>query len=394
MIDQIKQKAQERLQDLVAIRRHLHRHPELSFQEHETSKYIQGKLREMDIPFEVMADTGIVALIHGAQEGRTIALRADIDALPIVEANDVDYCSTNRGVMHACGHDVHTTSLLGAAGILNDLRDELKGTIKLIFQPGEEKLPGGASLMIKAGALESPKPTSIYGQHVYPELEAGKVGFRPGQYMASTDEIYLTVKGKGGHAALPHRNVDPVLIASHIVVALQQVVSRRSHPGMPTVLSFGKIIGEGATNVIPNEVRLEGTLRTFDEDWRREAHRLIAEVAEGTARSMGGECEVDIHIGYPFVYNNEELTGRSIGWAKDFLGADNVIDLEMRMTAEDFSFYAQAMPGCFYRLGTRKGADGPMRGLHTPTFDVDESCLETGCGLMAWLAINELHHED
>lgn len=393
MIEQIRQKASERLNELVATRRHLHQHPELSFKEFETSRYIQQRLAEMGIPFQVMVDTGIVALIKGAQPGKVIALRADIDALPIHEKNEVDYCSQNAGVMHACGHDVHTTSLLGAAGILNDLRAEWKGTVKLIFQPGEEKLPGGASLMIKAGALESPSPSGIYGQHVYPELEAGKVGFRAGKYMASADEIYLRVIGKGGHAALPHRNVDPVLIASHIVVALQQVVSRNAHPGTPSVLSFGKIVGEGATNVIPSEVNLEGTFRTFDETWRKEAHEHIRSIATGVAKSMGGDCEVDIRIGYPFVLNDEKLTEKSKEWAKAYLGEDQVIDLDMRMTAEDFSFYAQAMPGCFYRLGTRQGADGPMLGLHTPTFDVNEHCLEVGCGLMAWLAINELNDE-
>ncbi|MEZ4721131.1 MAG: M20 family metallopeptidase [Flavobacteriales bacterium] len=390
MIDQIKSKAREIHPNLIEVRRRLHRHPELSFQEFETSKFIQNYLHQLGVEFQVMADTGIVAHIQGTEGGKVVALRADMDALPIREENNCDYRSENDGVMHACGHDVHTTSLLGVAEILQNMRLEFKGIIKLIFQPGEEKLPGGASLMIKAGALENPKPKGILGQHVYPELEAGKVGFRAGKYMASADEIYLKVIGKGGHAALPDRNIDPVLIASHIVVALQQVVSRRSHPGMPTVLSFGRIIGEGATNVIPDVVNLAGTFRTFDEEWRMEAHSIIEKLASETAMAMGAKCEVDIRKGYPFVLNDEELTKRSMQSAIEFLGRENVIDLEMRMTGEDFSYYTQQMPGCFYRLGTKSGSNGKYHGLHTPTFDVDENCLETGCGLMTWLCLKEL----
>lgn len=390
MIERIKEEASRLLPELVEIRRHLHKHPELSFEEFETSKFIQNKLTQLDIPFEVVSKTGVVALIEGGIEGKVIALRADMDALPIVETNEVDYASKNIGVMHACGHDVHTTSLLGVATILKKLAPELRGTIKLIFQLGEEKLPGGASLMIRDGALENPKPEAILGQHVYPELESGKVGFRPGKYMASADEVYLKVIGKGGHAALPDRNIDPVLITSHIIVAMQQIVSRRRHPNMPSVLSFGKVEALGATNVIPDNVEVAGTFRTFDEEWRLKAHDLIRELAENTAKAMGGECEVDIRVGYPFVKNDEALTVRSKNHAVDFLGSENVVDLEMRMTGEDFAYYSQVMPGTFYRLGTKQGFDGEMRGLHTSTFDVDESCLETGAGLMAYLAIKSL----
>lgn len=390
MIAQIKERAAAHFGKMVEIRRHLHRHPELSFHEFETSAYVQQQLSALGIPYTVMADTGVVALLKGRGEGKVIALRADLDALPITEQNEVPYCSANKGVMHACGHDVHTASLLGVAMILNDLREHFAGTLKLIFQPGEEKLPGGASVMIREGVLRDPAPSVIIGQHVYPELEAGKVGFRPGKYMASADELYLRVIGRGGHAALPQRNIDPVLIASHIVVALQQIASRRSSPLTPTVLSFGKITGNGATNVIPGEVLLEGTFRTFDEEWRNEAHELIRTMAAGIARSMGGDCEVDIRRGYPFVYNDETLTARAKQHAIEYLGAGNVVDLDMRMTAEDFSYYSQLMPGCFYRLGTFDPASGTLRALHTPTFDVDERCLGTGSGLMAWLAIKEL----
>lgn len=390
MKERIKQKAREIRDELIAIRRHLHQNPELSFKEYETSKFVQDQLIKLNIPFEVKADTGIVALINGKNDERVIALRADMDALPIQEENDCDYSSMNKGVMHACGHDVHTTSLLGVAMILKNIQSELNGTVKLIFQPGEEQIPGGATLMIKAGALDNPKPSAILGQHVYPELEAGKVGFRPGKYMASADEIYLKVIGKGGHAALPERNIDPVLIASHIIIALHQIASRRAHPGTPTVLSFGKVIANGATNVIPNEVNIAGTFRTFDEQWRREAHKLIDKIASQTAEAMGGRCEVDIRVGYPFVLNDPELTERSKQQAIEFLGENQVIDLDMRMTGEDFSFYTQLMPGCFYRLGTKNGPDGALKGLHTPTFNVDEKCLETGSGLMAWMAYKEL----
>lgn len=391
MKEKIQRKAREIYDELVEIRRHLHRTPELSFQEVETSKFIQSQLTRLEIPFDVVADTGIVAMINGKNSDKVIALRADIDALPIQEENDCVYHSINTGVMHACGHDVHTTSLLGVAMILKSLQSELYGSVKLLFQPGEEKLPGGATLMIKAGALEHPTPHGILGQHVYPELEAGKVGFRSGKYMASADEVYLKVIGKGGHAALPERNIDAVLISAHIIVALQQVTSRRAHPGTPTVLSFGKVSAKGATNVIPDEVNIAGTFRTFDETWRREAHLLIAKIASQTAEAMGAKCEVDIRVGYPFVMNDPELTTRSKSYAQEYLGPENVIDLDMRMTGEDFAFYSQVMPGCFYRLGTKNGSKGAFKGLHTSTFDVDERCLETGSGLMAFMAINELN---
>lgn len=390
MIDQIKIEANSLKAWLSETRRHLHAHPELSFKEYNTSAYIQNQLKSLSIPFEIMCETGIVAMIHGDSEGKVIALRADIDALPIHELNDVSYKSKSEGVMHACGHDVHATSLLGTAAILVRMKQHIKGSIKLIFQLGEEKLPGGASMMIDAGVLRNPEPAFIVGQHVYPELEAGKVGFRSGKYMASADEIHLTVIGKGGHAALPERNIDPVLIASHIIVALQQLVSRRTHPGLPCVLSFGKVEANGATNVIPDKVLIAGTFRTFDENWRKSAHSIIKEIAENTAAAMGGKCEADIGIGYPYVENDPETTQLAKEAAIDFLGHDNVVDLDMRMTAEDFAFYSQQIPGTFYRLGTRLSNEAPARGLHTPTFDVDERCLEIGAGLMAYVALKQL----
>jgi amidohydrolase len=392
LIQLIKQKAAAYKAEVIAIRQHLHQHPELSFKEFKTADFIENKLNEYGITNQKrLVKTGIIALIEGKNPTKkTIALRADIDALPILETNEVDYKSANEGVMHACGHDVHTSSLLGVAKILNELKNEFEGTVKLVFQPGEEIIPGGASLIIKEGGLENPSPSKMFGQHVYPQLEAGKVGFRPGMYMASADEIYVTVKGKGGHAALPQLNIDPILIASHIIVALQQIVSRGAHPTVPTVLSFGKIIGEGATNVIPDEVKLEGTFRTMNEEWRAKAHLKMKKMAEDIAEGMGGECIFDIHVGYPFLVNDEELTARAKQGAIEFLGEENVVDLDLRMTAEDFAFYSQLLPTCFYRLGVKNEQKQINSGLHTSTFNIDEDALETGMGLMAWLTIKEL----
>ena len=407
--EKIKSLSEKYLTEIIQIRQHLHANPELSFEEYNTSKFITGKLKEWGIPFkDGIVKTGIVALIKGTNtspnplpRGTTacIALRADMDALPITEANDVEYKSKNIGVMHACGHDVHTSSLLGAAKILNELKNEFSGTIKLIFQPGEEKAPGGASLMIKEGVLENPNPSAIYAQHVFPTLEAGKVGFRPGKYMASTDEIYLTVKGKGGHAAMKGTYVSPLLIASEILLELEKEFSPlssgegsgvRPPEAIPTVLAFGKISGLGSTNVIPDFVKIEGTLRTMNDAWRKKAHDIIHELAVSKAKSLGGNCDVNIMAGYPALINDEQTTLKAKKQAEEFLGKENVIDLELRMTGEDFSFFAQKIPACFYRLGTGNIAKGITSGVHTPTFNIDESALQTGMGLMAWLAINEL----
>ena len=385
-------------QDTIALRRHIHQNPELSFQEIETGKFIAEQLKEMEIPHQHgVAENGVVALIKGTKgntKGRkkVVALRADIDALPILEANKVAYKSKNKGVMHACGHDVHSSSLLGTARILNEVRDQFDGTIKLIFQPAEEKMPGGASIMIAEGVLEKPKPMSIFGQHVHPPLEVGKIGMRPGMYMASADELYLTVKGRGGHGAMPHECIDPILMASHLVVALQQIVSRNGNPTVPSVLTFGKINSTGgATNIIPNEVKLMGTFRTMDEKWRMEAHDLMKKMVKNMAKAMGGIAKLNVVVGYPFLINDEILTMRTRKFSEEYLGAENVVDLPIRMTAEDFSYYSQKMPACFYRLGTGNVKKGITSPVHTNTFDVDEDCLKLSTGLMAWLAVNELH---
>ncbi len=390
--EKIQSLSQSFLADVIESRRHIHAHPELAFEEVETAAYVSSQLEALGIPHvNGIAKTGIVGLIKGKHpDKKVIALRADMDALPIREENDVAYRSKNIGVMHACGHDVHTASLLGAARILQAIREEFEGTVKLIFQPSEEKIPGGASVMIEEKVLEDPAPVAIYGQHVLPHIDAGKVGFRSGKYMASADEIYVTITGKGGHAAMPQENIDPVLIASHMIIALQQMVSRQAHPVTPTVLSFGKFIANGATNVIPDKVELEGTFRTLDEDWRAKAHQNMKKMAEQIAAGMGGQCEFTIKKGYPFLVNDRELTGRTITDAREYLGEENVLDLDIWMAAEDFAFYTQQMPGCFYRLGVRNEAAGITSPVHTSTFNIDESALETGMGLMAWLAVQEL----
>jgi len=391
MKQKIQELASEIYNDVVGYRHHIHANPELSFKEFQTSLFIKEKLRAWGIEFVDMANTGVVGLIKGAiPSDQVIALRADMDALPIHEANDKPYKSKNHGVMHACGHDVHSSSLLGTAYILSQLKEEFAGTIKLVFQPAEELLPGGASIMIKEGVLENPKPNAIVGQHVMPMIETGKVGFRSGIYMASTDELYVTVTGKGGHGAQPHQNIDPVLITAHIIVALQQIVSRNADPRLPSVLSFGKVNANGATNIIPNEVKLEGTFRTLNEEWRNEAHKLMKKMAEGIAESMGGSCDFDIHRGYPFLINEEKLTANARTFAQDYLGVENVIDLDIWMAAEDFAYYSQVTDACFYRLGTGNAAKGTTYSVHTPNFDIDEDALRTSTGLMAYIALKQL----
>ena len=375
----------------VGQRRHLHQNPELSFEEYQTVAFVKAELDSLGIPYLPMADTGVVAHITGEQPSEeVVALRADMDALPITEVGGRSYGSKNLGVMHACGHDVHTASLLGTAHILQSLKADFGGTIKLIFQPGEERLPGGASLMIKAGVLQNPVPQAVIGQHVMPLIPAGKVGFRAGKYMASTDELHVTVKGKGGHGAQPQQNTDPVLITAHIITALQQVVSRIADPKIPTVLSFGKVIANGATNVIPDAVYLEGTFRTFDEKWRKEAHIRMKKMAVGIAESMGGSCDFEVRIGYPFLVNEEKLTAEIRGYAEEFLGKENVVDLDLWLAAEDFAYYSQITDACFYRLGTRNEASGITSAVHTPTFDIDESALALSTGLMAYVALRRL----
>jgi amidohydrolase len=382
----IKQLATAYADEFIEVRHHLHAHPELSYQEEETSKFIRAKLDAMGISYEVKAGTGVLGTIEGKNPGkRVIALRADMDALPIQEENELPYKSQNKGVMHACGHDVHTTILLGASKILQELKNEWEGTIKLLFQPGEERNPGGASYMIRDGALENPKPQGIIGLHVHPGLELGKLSFRKGRVMASADEIYITIRGKGGHAAAPHLTADTVLIASQLIVSLQQIVSRNRNPLSPSVLSICSIQGGHTTNVIPTEVKLMGTFRAMDEGWRKKAHELIRKQAVGLVESMGAEIDLHIDIGYPTVDNDPAFTETAWQLANDFMGRENVQETEMRMGAEDFGYYTQVIPGCFFRLGVRNEAEGIVHNVHTPKFNIDERAIETGMGVMAWL---------
>jgi amidohydrolase len=392
LLESIKKLSVESSGEIVAFRRHLHAHPELSYQEFKTAQFVAAQLRLFGLhPTEGVAKTGVVVLIEGKNPSKkVIALRADLDALPILEANNVSYKSQNPGIMHACGHDVHTSSLLGTAKILHQLREHFEGSVKLIFQPGEEKNPGGATYMIKEGVLKNPAPEAILGQHVMPLLPVGKIGFREGKYMASSDEVYLRVIGKGGHGAAPELTIDPVVIASHIIIALQQIISRNASPREPTVLTFGRIIGEGATNIIPEEVRIAGTFRALNEDWRRAALEKIKKMAESLADGMGGKCEVEISHGYPYLENNPELTRRLKAYAEDFVGKENVVDIDVALGSEDFAYYSHIIPASFYRLGTGNTAKGITSYVHTPTFDIDEDALKIGPGLMAWMAMCEL----
>lgn len=391
LLDKIKVLANQYTIDVITWRRHLHAHPELSYQEFETVKYVDAQLRSFGLTPKPVAGTGLLVEVQGKNPTKkTVALRADMDALPIFETNDVSYKSTNPGVMHACGHDVHTSSLLGTVKILHELRDEFDGTIRFLFQPGEEKNPGGASYMIRDGALQSPQPASIIGQHVFPLLPAGKIGFREGMYMASADEIYLKVLGKGGHGAAPELTIDPIVIACNIIVSLQQIISRNASPKQPTVLTFGKIEGGATTNVIPMEVNIAGTFRAMNEEWREEGLRRIKKMAESLAEGMGGKCEVDISRGYPFLQNDPQVTRRIKAAATEYVGKDNVVDIDITLGAEDFAYYSQIIPASFYRLGTRNEAKGITSYVHTPTFDIDEDALKISSGLMAWMAVKEL----
>lgn len=391
LVLKIQKRSEELFSEINSIRQHLHQHPELSFEEFKTSEFIQSILTKYKIPFQTgFVKTGIVVAIEGKNPTKkTILLRADMDALPIEEKNTAPYASKNNGVMHACGHDVHSACALGAAIILNELKAEFEGTIKIMFQPGEEVLPGGASLMIKEGVLNSPKVSTALAQHVFPSMETGKVGFKTGMYMASTDELYLTVNGKGGHAAMVNEYVNPLVIASEIILNVNDHFMKEPYK-IPTVIAFGKIEGKGATNVIPDKVEIAGTFRTMDEQWRSEVHKQLEQIVKKVSAKYKIESHIRIEKGYPFLVNDEKLTKQCTGWAKEYLGENNVEELPLRMTAEDFAFISQEVPSCFYRLGTGNRSKNITSGVHTATFDIDENALRTGTGLMAYLAVKQL----
>lgn len=391
LIERIKNLSKSFLPEFTSVRRHLHAHPELSFQEVETSKYLRNYLISIGVDaIKPVANTGLLATIQGKSKGPSVLLRSDMDALPITEENTFEFASQNLGVMHACGHDAHMASLLMCAKILMQLKSEFVGEVQLLFQPAEELWPGGATKVLEDKVYKDLGAIPHVGQHVRPDLPVGKVGFRSGKFMASMDEIFLTVKGKGGHAAMPEIAVDPVLISSHIIVAAQQLVSRMASPKTPSVLSFGKVIADGAINVLPNEVYIEGTFRTMDEAWRSDALKKLEKLIKGIAESMGGTAELTIKNGYPHLINDSVLTPLLHQKASEYLGAENVVEMEQWMAAEDFAYYSQNGPSCFYMLGVGNVEKGIASGLHTPTFNIDERALEIGGGLMAFLALSQL----
>ncbi|MEF8816807.1 MAG: M20 family metallopeptidase [Salinibacter sp.] len=386
MLDSIQSAADDVYPEVVDLRRALHRRPELSGEEHETARRVAERLEALGLDVRTgVYETGVVATLDGDEPGPTLLLRADMDALPIQEETGLDFASEHEGVMHACGHDLHTSSLLGTAMILARHREAVHGQVRFCFQPHEERIPGGAKFMIEEGVLDArdggPAPAAAIGQHVKPDLPPGTLGVRPGAFMASTDEVYVTVTGAGGHAAAPHEGVDPVYVASEIVGALQSLVSRRCPPGVPSILTIGRLVADGATNVIPDTARLEGTFRAMDETWRFRAHALFRQLVRRTAEAHGATAEVEVREGYPALHNDEATTSLVRTAAHEYVGPGRTVDADRWFAGEDFAYFLQECPGTFYQLGV-----GSDHGLHTSRFDPDEEALRTGTGFMAYLA--------
>ena len=372
-------------------REHLHQNPELSYKEFNTMEYVAAKLKEIGIPYEKgVAGTGIIGIIRSSKHSENqacIGLRADLDALPIQEQNTASYKSKVEGIMHACGHDVHTSILLGAAEILFELREDLEHPVKLIFQPGEEKNPGGASLLIEAGVLENPKVKEMYALHVFPELEVGKLAIRPGLNMASCDELHLEIIGVGGHGAMPEKCINPILIGSEFIIEAQNIIHKSCPKEVPCVISFGHFDALGATNVIPERAEIKGTFRTMNEEWRQKAAILLMDLANNLENKYKGNVNLIISKGYPFLKNDEELTEKLKTKFESFFGPEKIEGLALRMTSEDFSFYSQTIPVCFFRLGVGNKEKGIIYSVHHPKFDVDSACLKTGMLAMIQAAL-------
>ncbi len=386
----------EILPGVVADRRDLHQHPELAFQEVRTAGIVADRLRALGVE-DVrtgIAQTGVTGLIRGAQgDGKTVLLRADMDALPILEENEVDYVSQNPGVMHACGHDAHTAMLLGVTRLLLDRRDDFAGTVKVLFQPAEESPPGGAKPMIEAGVLEDPPVDAVFGIHVAQEHPVGEIRLRPGPAMAAADRFTIRIRGKGGHGARPQSTIDPIVIGAHIVTALQTLVSRSVDPTEEAVVTVGVFKAGEAFNVIPDTAELGGTVRTFTPENRDLLEERIGTLARGIAQAMGAEIDYAYTRGYPATVNDSEMTELVREEAAKVVGADHVVESPLIMGAEDFSYFLEARPGAFWFVGSKNPERGLVWGHHHPKFDLDEAAMAIGMESMASVALRYLSDE-
>ncbi|MVO99253.1 M20 metallopeptidase family protein [Paenibacillus lutrae] len=372
---------------MVSWRRHLHRHPELSYKEVNTAAFVAEKLRDWGLDVKTnMGGNGLVADLLGQTDGPTVALRADMDALPIQDEKTCEYVSTVPGVMHACGHDAHTSTLLAAAKILSERRDLIQGRIRFIFQHAEEVTPGGAASMIEAGALDG--VDFIYGVHLWTPLELGVVGSTPGAMMAAADEFDFAIRGKGGHGGLPHQAVDSVVIGSHVVVNLQTIVSRTVSPIQSCVVTIGSLHGGSNFNVIAESCEMKGTTRTFDAELRMEVKSRVEEIVESTCRMYGAQAEMDYRLGYPPLVNDAAEFQRFVQVASELLPAENVRTLEPVMAAEDFAYYLERIPGCFIFVGAGNPEIGASYPHHHPRFDLDERAMLTAGKLLIRLALS------